>query len=51
MDGGVSQKSTTLNTRLVATSKLGLPYHLPRSLRDFMLQGKPFHLRVQEVKR
>jgi hypothetical protein len=38
-------------TKRVAVSKLGLPYQLPRDLKDLTLQGRPLHLKVQEVKR
>jgi len=38
-------------TKLVAVSRPGLPYHLPRSLKNLMLQGRPFHLKVQEVRK
>jgi hypothetical protein len=38
-------------TRLMATSKLGLPHQLPHGLKDLTLEGKPLHLKVQEVKR
>jgi hypothetical protein len=38
-------------TKLVATSRLGLPHQLPHGLKDLTLEGKPLHLKVQKVKK
>jgi hypothetical protein len=32
-------------------SRLGLPYHMPYTLRDLTLQGIPLHLMVEEVRK